>query len=104
MMIEKDRILLNRMAMVTNLGAVLVWMMRGQEFGRWDTADLRGIGNGLSQLGTDMAARADEIDRCPHTVAAAEDQDALESVVRCLNCAEPVGMFYHSGDGVSGVL
>jgi len=64
--IERDRALLARMTAVnTAMGEVVVAMLAHQDGGELNSADLREVGERLRQLGVDMRARADELDRHP---------------------------------------
>jgi hypothetical protein len=63
-MIEKDRALLARLARVNQqMGEFVVDnLFEGQDGGELPAAGLRDLGNGLVALGTDVLARADELE------------------------------------------
>jgi hypothetical protein len=62
-MIERDRALLARLAQVNRqLGAFVLVIIEGQDGGELPAAGLRDLGNGLVAMGTDVLARADELD------------------------------------------
>ncbi|MBV8993223.1 MAG: hypothetical protein JO287_05880 [Pseudonocardiales bacterium] len=68
-MIEKDRVLFKRMALVNQMmGELVVKMLPSVEGGQLNAADLRAVGNEFAVLATDMLRRADEIDRVINTI------------------------------------
>jgi hypothetical protein len=61
-MIERDRVLLARLAQVNRqLGSFVLELIEGQDAGELPAAGLRALGEGLVALGVDVLARADEL-------------------------------------------
>ncbi|MBV8994599.1 MAG: hypothetical protein JO287_13080 [Pseudonocardiales bacterium] len=61
-MIEKDRVLLKRLAMVNQMmGELVIKMLPNVEGGQLNAADLRAVGREFAVLATDMLRRADEL-------------------------------------------
>lgn len=77
-MIESDRRLLARLRRVNGgLGEVALALMAGQNGGELPARGLREVGEALCALGTDMLARADEINPQPALTGGRETPHAL---------------------------